>query len=72
MKTRKYYFCEAEVPSKIYTETEKIKSVWPGSRFGLIGEFTTREKADAALADLWAGNGYWLKNNDGEEVFCER
>lgn len=68
---RKYYLCDAETPSRIYTENEKRKSVWPGCRFGLIGEFTTRQKAADALSNVWNGVYYVLKNNDGEMLYCE-
>lgn len=68
---RKYYLCDAEIPSRIYTETEKHKSVWPGCRFGLIGEFATRKKAETALAGAWDGTAYVLKNNDGETVYVD-
>lgn len=63
---RKYYLCNAEISSHIYTETEKCKSDWPGCRFGLIGEFSTRKKAAEALESMWNGTCYVLKNNDGE------
>lgn len=68
---RRYYLCEAEVPSRIYTEHEKKISMWPGCRFGLIGEFSTRAKAGAALSDMWNGVYYVLKNNDGETLYIE-
>ena len=66
---RNYYLCETEIPSRIYTETEKRVSVWPGCRFGLIGEFSTRKKAAAALGSMWNGVAYELRNNDGKTVY---
>jgi len=68
---RKYYVCEATVPSKIYTETEKCKSQLPGCRFGLIGELATRTEARATAESFYVGNGYVLTNNDGENVYVD-
>lgn len=68
---RKYYLCDAEIPSRIYTENEKYKSVWPGCRFGLIGEFASRAKAAAALDAMWNGVAYVLRDNDGETLYIE-
>lgn len=68
---RKYYLCDAEIPSRIYTENEKCKSALPGCRFGLIGEFSTRKKAEAALSSAWNGTAYALQDSGGETVCVE-
>lgn len=43
---RKYYYNNAN--SEVYTENEKLNSIWPGSRFELIGEFKNRSEAEQA------------------------
>lgn len=68
---RNYYICDAIIPSKIYTEREKILSDIPGHRFGLIGKFTTRRKAFDALKAFYVGNGYRIKTDTGNYLFVD-
>ena len=46
---KNYYYCEANMA--IYTEKEKIKSVWPANRFHLVGAFRSRTEAEKAYDD---------------------
>ena len=41
---RTYYYCDAG--SMVYTEKEKIRSVWPACRFTEIGKFESRRAAE--------------------------
>lgn len=49
---RNYYHCEAT--NAIYTETEKINSVWPANRFSLVGSFCSRKEAENAYDNCHA------------------
>lgn len=44
---KNYYYCKNN--QAIYTEKEKIKSVWDSCRFEKIGEFKSRREAEAAF-----------------------
>ena len=46
---RNYYYCEAN--SMVYTEKEKINSVWPAGRFMLIGAFKSRSDAEVSFGE---------------------
>lgn len=49
---KNYYYCEANMA--IYTENEKINSVWPANRFRLVGAFRSRPEAEKAYDDSHA------------------
>ena len=46
---RKYFYCEANFA--VYTEKEKLNSVFSSGRFVLIGEYKNRSQAEWAMRD---------------------